>query len=69
MTPSTVIEVRMQVLERKLNEVLRRTGMTDAEVADLELDEVLGHSARTLDFAPLKDLLQKRVKERKGAAA
>lgn len=66
--PCPECKARMAVLERKLNRLLERTGMAEAEIQDLEMDEILEHTAKTLDFTALDQYLI-RINNGKGRAA
>jgi hypothetical protein len=61
-----LIKARLDLMERKLEEVLRRQGMTDTEFPDFELDEAIDIGARTLNFTAIKETLKKRIAQREG---
>lgn len=65
-TELQIIKARQDLMERKLDEVLRRTGMTDTELTDFELEEAIDIGARTLDFTAIKETLKRRIAARSG---
>jgi uncharacterized protein YlxP (DUF503 family) len=63
------LKARQDLLDRKLNEVLRRMGMTDAEIDDQDLDEAIDISAKTMNFTHITEILKQRIARRNGGTA
>lgn len=62
------VAARQKILERKLGEVLRLLGMSDHDIADIEMDEAIHQGACTLDFTAIKDTLRRRIEQRRIAS-